>query len=62
MIDSLIIWLTEPGTTRQHFGFNAVQWEAFMTDLKAPAREIPALERLMREPSIFERGLHEGRP
>jgi uncharacterized protein (DUF1778 family) len=40
----------------QHFYLNAEQWEAFMAALEAPPREVPALERLMREPSLFERG------
>jgi uncharacterized protein (DUF1778 family) len=39
-----------------HFGLNAEQWEAFMAALEAPPREIPALQQLMREPSVFERG------
>jgi uncharacterized protein (DUF1778 family) len=41
---------------RQHFVLNAQQWEAFIAALEAPPREIPALEQLMREPSVFERG------
>ena len=59
MIDSLIIWLKDPGTTRRHFGLTAEQWEVFIADLEAAPRKIPALERVMRAPSVFERGVHE---
>lgn len=30
------------------------EWQAFMTALDAPVKPRPRLERLMREPSIFE--------
>jgi uncharacterized protein (DUF1778 family) len=38
-----------------HFVLNARQWKAFIEALDRPARRIPELERLMREPSILER-------
>ena len=39
---------------RRHFGLDAERWEAFIAALEAPPREIPQLEKLMREPSVFE--------
>ena len=41
---------------RTRFGLDADRWKAFMEALDAPAREIPRLGRLLKEPSIFERG------
>jgi uncharacterized protein (DUF1778 family) len=34
------------------FGLDAERWEAFLAALEAPPREIPQLEKLMREPSV----------
>ena len=39
---------------RRYFGLNAEQWEAFQAALDAPPRPLPRLERLMREPGIFD--------
>jgi uncharacterized protein (DUF1778 family) len=33
----------------------AEQWRAFNAALDAPAKEIPALRRLLTEPSVFEK-------
>jgi uncharacterized protein (DUF1778 family) len=41
---------------RTRFVLNAEQWEAFLAALDAPPRDLPRLERLFREPSVFERG------
>ena len=41
---------------RRYFGLNAEQWAAFMEALDAPPRELPRIERLFREPSVFEIG------
>jgi uncharacterized protein (DUF1778 family) len=35
---------------------DAEQWAAFMAALDAPPRELPRLQRLFQEPSIFEAG------
>ncbi len=40
---------------RQHFGLDAGRWEAFLAALDAPARKLPRLQRLLTEPSVFER-------
>ena len=39
---------------RRYFSLNAEQWEAFQVALDAPPRALPRLERLMREPGIFD--------
>ena len=54
VLESALSRAEETLADRRHFGLDAERWEAFMMALAAPAREIPALERLMREPSIFE--------
>lgn len=40
---------------RQHFGLDAARWQAFVAALDAPARPLPRLQRLLAEPSVFER-------
>jgi len=40
---------------RSRFVLSAAQWRAFTQALDRPARRIPQLERLLREPSILER-------
>jgi uncharacterized protein (DUF1778 family) len=39
---------------RRHFNLDAEQWAAFHAALDAPPRSLPRLERLMREPGIFD--------
>jgi uncharacterized protein (DUF1778 family) len=39
---------------RRQFGLDASGWAAFMAALDAPPRALPRLERLVREPSVFE--------
>lgn len=41
---------------RRSFGLNAAQWKAFMTELDAPPRPRPRLERLLKEPGFFDAG------
>jgi uncharacterized protein (DUF1778 family) len=38
-----------------HFVLSSEQWRAFTEALDRPARRIPELERLLREPSILDR-------
>ena len=40
---------------RQPFRLDCDQWKAFMAALDAPPRHHPRMERLLKEPSIFER-------
>ena len=39
---------------RRYFSLNAEQWAAFQAALDAPPRPLPRLERLMREPGMFD--------
>ena len=40
---------------RRHFSLDAQSWTAFLAALDAPPPAMPRLERLFREPSVFER-------
>lgn len=40
---------------QRNFALTAEKWRAFIDALDRPARRIPRLERLLREPSILER-------
>jgi hypothetical protein len=39
---------------RQYFRLNNEQWEAFQAALNSPPRAMPRLEKLLREPSVFD--------
>jgi uncharacterized protein (DUF1778 family) len=39
---------------RRIFTLDAKRWEAFVATLDAPPRRYPRLERLFREPSVFD--------
>lgn len=54
VLESALTRAEETLADRRHFGLDAEQWEAFLAALDAPPREMPDLERLMREPSVFE--------
>jgi uncharacterized protein (DUF1778 family) len=56
VLESALARAQETLAERTRFGLNAVQWKAFLAALDAPPREIPRLERLLREESVFERG------
>ncbi len=56
VLESALARAEETLADRRHFGLDAERWEPFMAALEAPPREIPELERLMRERSIFEGG------
>src|SRR6202140_1926649 len=45
---------TLPG--RRRFGLSSAQWEAFQAALSAPPRPSRRLPKLLKEPSVFERG------
>jgi uncharacterized protein (DUF1778 family) len=40
---------------QRHFELSASHWRAFTEALDRPARRIPQLEKLLREPSVLER-------
>jgi predicted DNA-binding antitoxin AbrB/MazE fold protein len=37
-----------------HFALSPEQWQAFCTALDAPPKAIPALRKLLTEPSVFD--------
>ena len=39
---------------RRYFSLNAEQWAAFHAALDEPQRPLPRIERLIREPGIFD--------
>lgn len=41
---------------RRSFTLDADQWAKFQAALDAPPRKLPRLEKLLREPSVFESG------
>jgi len=41
---------------RQRFGLSAEKWKAFQAALAAPTKPGPRIARLLREPSLFEKG------
>ena len=56
VLESALARAEETLPDRQRFGLNAKQWEAFQAALSAPPRPAARLHRLLKEPSIFERG------
>ena len=56
VLESLLVRTDETLADRTRFGLDADRWKAFMEALDAPSREIPRLGRLLKEPSVFERG------
>jgi len=55
VLESALARAQEALPDRQHFGLDADRWEAFLTALDAPPKPMPALERLLNEPSVFDR-------
>ena len=41
---------------RRRFELSAERWAAFQSALDTPSRPAPRMARLLREPSVFERG------
>jgi uncharacterized protein (DUF1778 family) len=39
---------------RPAFGLDAKRWIVFLAALEAPSRSLPRLERLLREPGVFD--------
>jgi uncharacterized protein (DUF1778 family) len=39
---------------RREFVLDGIQWDAFMAALDAPPRPLPRLERLLKEPGLFD--------
>jgi uncharacterized protein (DUF1778 family) len=56
VLESALARVEEILPDRQHFGLSAERWKAFHAALAAPPRPSRRLARLMKEPSVFERG------
>ena len=56
VLESALARAAETLPDRQRFGLNAAQWKAFHAALDAPTQPAPRLAKLLREPSVFERG------
>jgi len=56
VLESALARAEETLPDRQKFGLNKAQWDAFQKALAAPPRASRRLAKLLREPSVFERG------
>jgi uncharacterized protein (DUF1778 family) len=56
VLESALARAEETLPDRQRFGLSAEKWKAFQAALSAPPRPAPRLARLLKEPSVFERG------
>lgn len=56
VLESALARAEETLPDRQRFGLDKSPWEAFHKALDAPARPSRRLARLLKEPSVFERG------
>lgn len=54
VLESALARADETLPDRQRFGLNAEQWAEFKAALDAPVQPIPRLEKLLREPGVFE--------
>jgi uncharacterized protein (DUF1778 family) len=55
VLESALARADETLADRQRFGLDAEQWAAFMSALDAPPRRHERMERLLNEPSIFDK-------
>lgn len=56
VLESALARAEETLPDRQRFGLNVEQWRAFQKALDATPAPAPRLTKLLREPSVFERG------
>lgn len=56
VLESALARVEEMLPDRQRFGLDAKQWAVFQKALDSPVRSAPRLKRLLKEPSVFERG------
>ena len=56
VLESAMARAEETLPDRQSFGLDAAKWKAFLKALDAPTQRAPRLGKLLREPSVFERG------
>ncbi len=57
VLESALARAEETLPDRHRFGLSAERWAAFQAALDAPPKSARRLARLLREPSVFERGL-----
>jgi uncharacterized protein (DUF1778 family) len=55
VLESALARAGETLADRQHFGLDSERWRTFMAALEAPVRPLPRVQRLLDEPSVFER-------
>ena len=55
VLESALARAEETLPDRRQFGLDADQWARFQAALDAPPRAVPRLEKVLREPSVFER-------
>ncbi len=55
VLESALERAEETLADRRHFGLDAERWRDFMAALDAPPRELPRLQRLLSEASVFDR-------
>lgn len=56
VLESALARAGETLADRRTFTLNDKQWKAFLAALDAPARPLPRLERLLKEPGFFDAG------
>ena len=56
VLESALSRAEETLPDRQRFGLNAERWAAFQAALDARPKSAPRLARLLKKPSVFERG------
>jgi len=56
VLESALARAEETLPDRRRFGLNKAQWDAFQKALDAPPRPSRRLAKLLKEPSVFERG------
>jgi uncharacterized protein (DUF1778 family) len=56
VLESALARAEEALPDRQRFGLSAERWKAFQSALSAPPQPAPRLARLLKRPSVFERG------
>ena len=59
VLESALVRAEETPADRTRFGLDAERWRTFLEALDAPPRDLPRLDRLFQEPSVFERSTPE---
>lgn len=56
ILESALVRADETLADRARFGLDADRWRAFLEALDADARDLPRIQRLFQEKSVFEAG------